>query len=186
MVDRIHETMEEGTRAYLLAPIIREPQRRIRKEFIELRKSGLPNAFKVNGEFFHELDEPTATGQKIPPTTTTCVDRSSVREGLETAAGGQLAPASTWPDGIRDPRTAGDETPSAYTFFRRNLLCPVKRLTIPRDRAAACFRSRPFGACPSVYGWARNCSLTKRLVCPNQNLKIYDGALAPWRKGKSP
>ena len=26
----------------------------------------------------------------------------------------------------------------------------------------------------------------ERLVVPDQNLKVYDGALAPWRKGKSP
>ena len=39
MVDRVM-TLEEGTRAYLLAPIIRDRKGEYRKEFLELRKQG--------------------------------------------------------------------------------------------------------------------------------------------------
>ncbi len=54
MVDRVM-TMEEGTRGYLLAPIIRDRKGEYRKEFLELRKQGFQRV-KVNGEFY-ELDE---------------------------------------------------------------------------------------------------------------------------------
>ncbi|MEX0309063.1 MAG: excinuclease ABC subunit UvrA, partial [Tateyamaria sp.] len=44
----------------------------------------------------------------------------------------------------------------------------------------------PFGACPSCDGLGHELFFDERLVVPDQTLKVYDGALAPWRKGKSP
>jgi excinuclease ABC subunit A len=47
MVDRVM-AMEEGTRAYLLAPIVRDRKGEYRKEFLELRKQGFQRV-KVDG-----------------------------------------------------------------------------------------------------------------------------------------
>ncbi|MEO0357463.1 MAG: excinuclease ABC subunit UvrA, partial [Pseudomonadota bacterium] len=44
----------------------------------------------------------------------------------------------------------------------------------------------PFGACPDCDGLGVELFFDERLVVPDQTLKISDGALAPWRKGKSP
>ncbi|MBT6533239.1 MAG: excinuclease ABC subunit UvrA, partial [Marinovum sp.] len=44
----------------------------------------------------------------------------------------------------------------------------------------------PFGACPDCDGLGVELFFDERLVVPDQTLKIRDGALAPWRKGKSP
>ncbi|MEL6793984.1 MAG: excinuclease ABC subunit A, partial [Pseudomonadota bacterium] len=62
MVDRVM-AMEEGTRAYLLAPIIRDRKGEYRKEFAELRKQGFQRV-KVNGEFY-ELEEPPTLDKKF-------------------------------------------------------------------------------------------------------------------------
>ena len=55
MVD-ITMGLEEGTRAYLLAPIVRDRKGEYRKEFQELLKRGFQRV-KVNGNF-HDLDSP--------------------------------------------------------------------------------------------------------------------------------
>ena len=44
----------------------------------------------------------------------------------------------------------------------------------------------PFGACPDCDGLGVELFFDENLVVPDSTLKIYDGALAPWRKGKSP
>ena len=44
----------------------------------------------------------------------------------------------------------------------------------------------PFGACPSCDGLGVELFFDEALVVPDVTLKIADGALAPWRKGKSP
>ena len=44
----------------------------------------------------------------------------------------------------------------------------------------------PLALARLAMGWGKELFFDERLVVPDQTLKIYDGALAPWRKGKSP
>ncbi len=72
MVDRVM-AMEEGTRGYLLAPIIRDRKGEYRKEFLESAQAGL-SAGKVDGEFY-ELDEPPTLDKKFRHDIDVVVDR---------------------------------------------------------------------------------------------------------------
>jgi excinuclease ABC subunit A len=64
MVDRVM-AMEEGTRAYLLAPIVRDRKGEYRKEFMELRKQGFQRV-KVDGAFLR-AGRAAHARQEIPP-----------------------------------------------------------------------------------------------------------------------
>ena len=183
MVDRIM-TMEEGTRAYLLAPIIRDRKGEYKKEFLELRKSGFQRV-KVNGEFY-ELDEPPVLDKKFRHDIDVVVDRIVVREGLETRLADSLRTSLDLADGIAILETAPSEgEPERFTFSEK-FACPVSGFTIPEIEPRLFSFNAPFGACPSCDGLGKELFFDERLVVPDQNLKIYDGALAPWRKGKSP
>ena len=183
MVDRIMQ-MEEGTRAYLLAPIIRDRKGEYRKEFLELRKSGFQRV-KVNGEFY-ELDEPPTLDKKFRHDIDVVVDRIVVREGLETRLADSLRTALDLADGIAVLETAPAEgDPERYTFSEK-FACPVSGFTIPEIEPRLFSFNAPFGACPSCDGLGVELFFDERLVVPDQGLKVYDGALAPWRKGKSP
>ena len=183
MVDRIMQ-MEEGTRAYLLAPIVRDRKGEYRKEFIELRKTGFQRV-KVNGEFY-ELDEPPTLDKKFRHDIDVVVDRIVVREGLETRLADSLRTALDLADGIAILETAPAEgEPDRYTFSEK-FACPVSGFTIPEIEPRLFSFNAPFGACPDCDGLGVELFFDERLVVPDQNLKIYDGALAPWRKGKSP
>ena len=183
MVDRIM-TMEEGTRAYLLAPIVRDRKGEYRKEFLELRKQGFQRV-KVNGEFY-ELDEPPTLDKKFRHDIDVVVDRIVVREGLETRLADSLRTALDLADGIAILETAPAEgDPERHTFSEK-FACPVSGFTIPEIEPRLFSFNAPFGACPSCDGLGKELFFDERLVVPDQNLKIYDGALAPWRKGKSP
>ena len=183
MVDRIMQ-MEEGTRAYLLAPIVRDRKGEYRKEFMELRKTGFQRV-KVNGEFY-ELDEPPTLDKKFRHDIDVVVDRIVVREGLETRLADSLRTALDLADGIAILETAPSEgDPDRYTFSEK-FACPVSGFTIPEIEPRLFSFNAPFGACPECDGLGVELFFDERLVVPDQNLKIYDGALAPWRKGKSP
>lgn len=183
MVDRIMG-MEEGTRAYLLAPIIRDRKGEYRKEFLELRKTGFQRV-KVNGEFY-ELDEPPTLDKKFRHDIDVVVDRIVVREGLETRLADSLRTALDLADGIAILETAPSEgEPERFTFSEK-FACPESGFTIPEIEPRLFSFNAPFGACPSCDGLGKELFFDERLVVPDQNLKIYDGALAPWRKGKSP
>ncbi|SHI32216.1 excinuclease ABC subunit A [Palleronia salina] len=183
MVDRVME-MEEGTRGYLLAPIIRDRKGEYRKEFLELRKQGFQRV-KVDGEF-HDLDNPPTLDKKFRHDIDVVVDRIVVREGLETRLADSFRTALDLADGIAVLETAPKEgEPERFTFSEK-FACPVSGFTIPEIEPRLFSFNAPFGACPDCDGLGVELFFDERLVVPDQNLKISDGALAPWRKGKSP
>ncbi|NOD63467.1 MULTISPECIES: excinuclease ABC subunit UvrA [unclassified Ruegeria] len=183
MVDRIM-TMEEGTRGYLLAPIVRDRKGEYKKEFLELRKQGFQRV-KVDGEFY-ELDEPPTLDKKFRHDIDVVVDRLVVREGMETRLADSLRTALDLADGIAILETAPREGDPERITFSENFACPVSGFTIPEIEPRLFSFNAPFGACPDCDGLGVELFFDERLVVPDQSLKLYDGALAPWRKGKSP
>jgi excinuclease ABC subunit A len=183
MVDRVM-AMEEGTRGYLLAPIVRDRKGEYRKEFAELRKQGFQRV-KVDGEFY-DLDEPPALDKKFRHDIDVVVDRIVLREGIETRLADSFRTALDLADGITILETAPSEgSPERYTFSEK-FACPVSGFTIPEIEPRLFSFNAPFGACPQCDGLGVELFFDERLVVPDQTLKISDGALAPWRKGKSP
>ena len=181
MVDRIM-TMQIGTRAYLLAPIVRDRKGEYRKEFQELRKQGFQRV-KVDGAFY-ELDDAPTLDKKYRHNIDVVVDRIAVREGLETRLADSLRTALDLADGIVVLETATDD-PERITFSEK-FACPVSGFTIPEIEPRLFSFNAPFGACPECDGLGKELFFDERLVVPDAALKISDGALAPWRKGKSP
>ena len=183
MVDRIIK-LEDGTRGYLLAPIVRDRKGEYRKEFLELRKAGFQRV-KVDGEFY-ELDEPPTLDKKFRHDIDVVVDRIVVREGLETRLADSLRTALDLADGIAILETAPAEGDPERLTFSENFACPVSGFTIPEIEPRLFSFNAPFGACPSCDGLGVELFFDEALVVPDVTLKIADGALAPWRKGKSP
>ena len=180
MVDRIME-MPEGTRAYLLAPIVRDRKGEYRKEFLELRKQGFQRV-KVNGRFY-ELDEPPVLDKKFRHDIDVVVDRIVVREGLETRLADSLRTALDLADGIAVVETAADEP--ERTTFSENFACPVSGFTIPEIEPRLFSFNAPYGACPVCDGLGAELFFDERLVVPDAALSVDKGAIAPWAKSKS-
>src|SRR6056297_3112914 len=183
MVDRIMG-FEDGTRAYLLAPIVRDRKGEYRKEFQELAKQGFQRV-KVDGEF-HELDAPPELDKKFRHDIDVVVDRIVIREGLQTRLADSLRTALDLADGIAVIETAPSEGEPERHVFSENFACPVSGFTIPEIEPRLFSFNAPFGACPSCDGLGVELFFDERLVVPDADLRIADGALAPWRKGKSP
>ena len=183
MVDRVM-ALEEGTRAYLLAPIIRDRKGEYRKEFIELRKQGFQRV-KVDGQFY-ELDEPPSLDKKFRHDIDVVVDRIVVREGAETRLADSFRTALDLADGIAILETAPAEGEPERLTFSENFACPVSGFTIPEIEPRLFSFNAPFGACTSCDGLGVELFFDERLMVPDAALTLEDGAIAPWRKGKSP
>ncbi len=183
MVDRVM-AMEEGTRGYMLAPIVRDRKGEYRKEMLELRKQGFQRV-KVDGEFY-ELDSPPELDKKFRHDIDVVVDRIVVREGVETRLADSFRTALDLADGITILETAPKEGEPERITFSEKFACPVSGFTIPEIEPRLFSFNAPFGACPQCDGLGHELFFDERLVVPDVTLKIADGALAPWRKGKSP
>ncbi|UFS65553.1 excinuclease ABC subunit UvrA [Paracoccus denitrificans] len=189
MVDRVME-MPEGTRAYLLAPIVRDRKGEYKKEFLELRKQGFQRV-KVNGQFY-ELDEPPTLDKKFRHNIDVVVDRIVVREGMETRLADSFRTALDLADGIALLETAaggaGEENGAAEPeriTFSENFACPVSGFTIPEIEPRLFSFNAPFGACPVCDGLGVELFFDDRLVVPDSALSVAQGAIAPWAKSKS-
>ncbi|MEL6100638.1 MAG: excinuclease ABC subunit UvrA, partial [Pseudomonadota bacterium] len=106
---------------------------------------------------------------------------SRLAESFETALG--LA------DGIAVAESAdkkSDDGAPARIVFSAKFACPVSGFSIDEIEPRLFSFNAPFGACPECDGLGVELYFDERLVVPDETLKISDGALAPWRKGKSP
>jgi excinuclease ABC subunit A len=90
MVDRIM-ALPEGTRLYLLAPVVRDRKGEYKKEMAEYLKKGYQRA-KIDGEFY-ELSEPPTLDKKFKHDIDIVVDRIAVKAGIETRLADSLEQA---------------------------------------------------------------------------------------------
>ncbi len=183
MVDAVM-AMAQGTRGYLMAPVVRDRKGEYRKEFLDLRKQGFQRV-KVDGAF-HELEDPPALDKKFRHDIDVVVDRIVVREGLETRLADSFRTALNLASGIAVLETAPAEGEPERITFSENFACPVSGFTIPEIEPRLFSFNAPFGACPSCDGLGVELFFDERLVVPDVTLKLKDGAIAPWNKGKSP
>ncbi len=173
MVD-ITMALPEGTRAYLLAPIVRDRKGEYRKEFAELLKKGFQRV-KVNG-VFHDLDEAPELDKKFRHNIDVVVDRIVVREGLETRLADSLRTALDLADGIAilEMAVAEGEEPQRITFSEK-FACPVCGFTIPEIEPRLFSFNAPFGACPACDGLGVELFFDPRLIVPDEGLPVAEG-----------
>lgn len=189
MVDRVM-ALPEGTRGYLLAPVVRDRKGEYRKEFAEWSKAGFQRV-KVDGQFY-ELEEPPVLDKKFRHNIDVVVDRIVVREGLETRLADSFRTALDLADGISvfeqaltAEETEAGQAPERVTFSEK-FACPVSGFTIPEIEPRLFSFNAPFGACPVCDGLGMELFFDERLIVPDQSLSIAGGAIAPWAKSKSP
>lgn len=184
MVDRIM-AMEEGVRAYLLAPIIRDRKGEYKKELLELAKQGFERV-KIDGAFY-ELSEAPALDKKLRHDIDVVVDRLVIKGDIATRLADSLRTALDLADGIAVLETApkdGEREPERSTYSEK-FACPVSGFTIPEIEPRLFSFNAPFGACPDCDGLGVELYFDPALIVPDVGLSLHDGALAPWAKTKS-
>lgn len=174
MVDRVME-MEEGTRLYLLAPIVRGRKGEYKKELRELRARGFQRV-KIDGEMY-DIDEAPELNKKLKHDISVVVDRLIVKDGITTRLADSFETALELTDGIvltEDAKT-GDTT-----VFSAKFACPVSGFTIEEIEPRLFSFNNPFGACPACDGLGTQMEFDPMLVVPDESKTLEDGAVAPW------
>ena len=182
MVDIIL-AMEEGTRLYLLAPVIRGRKGEYRKEMASWMQKGFGRA-RIDGEFY-ELDSPPALDKKKKHDIEIVVDRLVVKKDQETLAT-RLADSLETALELADGLTFADDAKSGQrTVFSARFACPVSGFTIDEVEPRLFSFNNPFGACPSCDGLGVSSHFEEQLIVPDRDLSLRAGALAPWAKTTS-
>ena len=196
MVDRV-AALPEGTRLYLLAPVVRGRKGEYRKELAEWQKAGFTRV-RIDGAF-HDIDEAPALDKKFKHDIEVVVDRIVVREGIETRLADSFETALKLADGLAfvDPADApedastskdvlGDHAPPGRIVFSEKFACPVSGFTISEIEPRLFSFNAPQGACPTCDGLGEKLSFDPELIVPNESLSIKNGAIVPWAKSNPP
>ena len=202
MVDRVL-ALPEGTRLYLLAPVVRGRKGEYRKELAEYLKKGFQRV-KIDGTF-HELADAPALDKKFPHDIDVVVDRIVVRpdiaqrlaESFETAlklAEGLAviefadAPAAAADTKKVEKKTAKihDKSGPERLLFSEKFACPVSGFTLPEIEPRLFSFNNPYGACPECGGLGVEQHIDPELIIPEKELTLRKGAIAPWAKSSSP
>ena len=180
MVDRIL-AMPEGTRLYLLAPVIRGRKGEYRKELAELLKRGFTRV-KIDGETY-DIDAAPALDKKRKHDIEVVVDRVVVSPTLATRLADSVETGLGLTDGLV---IAEDADSGERTTFSAKFACPVSGFTIEEIEPRLFSFNNPFGACPSCDGLGIRLYFDAELVVPDQRLSLAQGAVAPWAGSSSP
>ena len=200
MVDRIL-ALPEGTRLYILAPIVRGRKGEYRKEFAELQKKGFQRV-KVDGTFYEIADVP-ALDKKFAHDIDVVVDRIVVRPDIATRLADSLETCLRLSDGLAVAEFADRPLPPEHTaeggaanksknetherlIFSEKFACPVSGFTIPEIEPRLFSFNNPAGACPACDGLGSQSAINPDLVVPDENAVLREGAIAPWAKSTSP
>jgi excinuclease ABC subunit A len=184
MVD-ILMALEDGTRLYLLAPIVRGRKGEYRKEIAELHRKGFGRV-RIDGEIFDVEDTPSIDKQKKHDievvvdrlVITGDADELAVRlaDSLETALG--LTDGLAFADyADRDERIV----------FSARFACPESGFTIDEIEPRLFSFNNPFGACTACDGLGVSSHFERQLIVPDGQISLRNGALAPapWSSNNS-
>src|SRR4028119_1141963 len=147
MVDRVM-LLPEGTRLYLLAPVVRGRKGEYRKELAEGQKAGFTRV-RIDGQFYSIEDAP-ALDKKYKHDIEVVVDRLVVREGIETRLADSLEQALKLAEGLVYLDPAAPSPPPAREGAGGGRGGPALRAAAPPRPPA----SRPRGG-GGGGGWGR-------------------------------
>ncbi len=200
MVDRVVD-FGEGTRLYILAPIVRGRKGEYKKELAELMKKGFQRV-KIDGQFY-EIAEAPALDKKYKHDIDVVVDRVVVRPDLTTRLADSLETCLTLADGLAIAEFADKPLPPEETaaggsankslnethervLFSEKFACPVSGFTISEIEPRLFSFNNPFGACPTCDGLGSQQKIDEALIIPEPDKTLKSGAIAPWAKSSSP
>ncbi|MBS7668363.1 excinuclease ABC subunit UvrA [Croceicoccus gelatinilyticus] len=205
MVDRVM-TLPEGTRAYLLAPVVRGRKGEYRKELAEWQKAGFTRV-RIDGEMY-AIEEAPALDKKYKHDIEVVVDRIAVREGIETRLADSFETALKLAEGLayidladgvvpgrEDEEKSANVTggqmkgaglPANRIVFSEKFACPVSGFTIEEVEPRLFSFNAPQGACAACDGLGEKLLFDPQLVVPNEGLSLKKGAIVPWAKSNPP
>ncbi len=185
MADRIL-ALKEGTRLYLLAPIVRGRKGEYRKELADLQKKGFQRV-KVDGKMYDIAETPTLD-KKLKHDIEVVVDRVAVRADIGNRLPDSIATALDLAEGLLIAEFADEKEKGEpkQLMMSSKFACPVSGFTIPEIEPRLFSFNNPHGACPECDGLGVKLYFDPAMVAPDGTLPLRKGAIAPWAKSSSP
>jgi len=179
--------LASGTRAMILAPMVRGRKGQHKDVFEAIRKAGFVRA-RVDGELVDAHDPPELVRQRAH-TIEAVIDRVVIRAGIEGRLAESIDAAVRHGEGavlaVYEEKTNSGSGEASSTWrealFSTQYACPYCRISYEEIEPRTFSFSSPYGACPACGGLGAREQFDPDLVVPDWGLSLANGAVAPWR-----
>ncbi len=181
MVDTIL-ALPDGTRLMLLGPVIKDRKGEHKRVIDDLRKAGYVRV-RVDGDV-RMVDEDIVLDRYKMHTIEAVVDRLVVRQGLDQEQADEARRRVS--DSVETALKLGDGmlivdvVGGQEMLFSERYACAYCGTSIPEIEPRSFSFNSPHGACPTCTGLGFQSELDPKLIVPNPDLSVNEGALAPW------
>ena len=162
--------MPEGSKILVNAPVVRGRKGEYSKQLEGYRKAGYARA-EVDG-IVYALDEEIKLDKNVKHNISVVVDRLVVKGGIEQRLTDSLETALKLAEGLVVISCEGKEE-----LYSTKYACPVCNISIEEIEPRLFSFNNPFGACPDCAGLGFRMELDEKLVVPNRDKSLREGAM---------
>ncbi len=174
-----------GTKAMVLAPMVRGRKGQHREVFAAIRKAGFIRA-RLDGEVV-DVDNPGDLNPRKLHTIEAVVDRIVVREGIDDRLAESIQLGVSHGEGalivsyFERERDEGPEGVWRDVLYSTRFACPNCKISFEEMEPRSFSFNSPHGACPTCEGLGSRIEFDPELVLPDLSLSLADKAVAPWK-----
>ncbi|MFN5351591.1 MAG: excinuclease ABC subunit UvrA, partial [Alphaproteobacteria bacterium] len=190
MVEKIC-SLPEKAKIYLLSPIVRGGKGEHRSEIEQLEKDGY-NRIKIDNNLY-EIDKIPEFDKNKKHDISVVIDRLVVSPTPGNRLASSVETALELSKGLLAVEIVAldDEFPSTeykkgdVLLFSEHYSCPVSGFQLPKIEPRIFSFNSPYGACPTCNGLGTQLAFDTKLIIPDENLSLIQGAIKPWSNSKS-
>ena len=164
-------SMPEGTRIQVMAPIARGKKGEYVKELESIRKGGFARV-RIDG-IVYDLSEEIKLEKNIKHNIEVIVDRLVIKDGIRSRLADSIETATNLTDGL----LMIDVIDGEEQLYSLNYACPEHGVNIEELEPRSFSFNNPFGACPKCAGLSVLMKVDPKLIVPNPELSIKEGAI---------
>lgn len=170
IVDSIME-LETGTKIQVLSPIVSGRKGEYVKELDNVRKSGFVRV-RIDG-ITYDLSEQIKLEKNKKHNIEVIVDRLVIKDEIRGRLSDSVETAANLSKGLIIIDVIGGEE----LMFSQNYACPEHGVSVEELNPRMFSFNNPFGACPKCSGLGIFMKVSEKLVVPDPNLSIRQGAI---------
>ena len=164
-------SMPEGTKIQVMAPIARGKKGEYVKELEQIRKSGFARV-RIDG-IVYDLSEEIKLEKNIKHNIEVIVDRLIIKDGIRSRLADSIETATNLTDGL----LLIDVIDGEEQLYSLNYACPEHGVNIEELEPRSFSFNNPFGACPKCAGLSVLMKVDPKLIVPNPELSVREGAI---------
>lgn len=178
IVDKIM-SYGDKTKLQILSPVIKGRKGTHEKVLENIKKNGFVRA-RIDGEIYDLTEEEVKLDKNKKHNIEAVIDRIVIKDGIDGRLTESIESSLKMGEGLVIASVIGGED----TLFSENFACADCGISIDELAPRLFSFNAPYGKCDHCDGIGTLLEIDEKLVIPNKELSIMEGAVASWGNGR--